>query len=397
MFLKSMSLRNYRSVRACDLQFDNPLFLVGRNGAGKSNVVDALQFMADCMAMQLEGAVEKRLGIGGIGNIDLDFGEPIALSFEFVHSPDQRADGTYTLRIVVRDDRSYYIEREVCRVTSLAGVTEMFDRSADGFVSSVGGLQPRLQEHGLVLPLIGGTGEFSDLVDSIASMRVYHVSYRNIRASDGAPIAATLGADGTNVDGVLYHLSKTSRPTLESINRFLATITPSPITALPAVMTNGGGHTFFDQQIGYRRLMTTLHRSQVSDGTLQALGIATALMQVPSPSVIVLEEPETNLHPGSLEAVADLIELVSTRTQVVVTTHSPDLLDAKWIGAENIRVVTWEDGATSVRLLGAVPQAALRDHLAGAGKLMRMNALDSAEPDVEDDAEHPDLFAPAAA
>ena len=64
----------------------------------------------------------------------------------------------------------------------------------------------------------------------------------------------------------------------------------------------------------------------MSSGTLYALGLVAVALQDPAPSLIAIEEPELNIHPGALEAIADILNIAAQRTQVVVTTHSPDLL-----------------------------------------------------------------------
>lgn len=108
--------------------------------------------------------------------------------------------------------------------------------------------------------------------------------------------------------------------------------------------------------------------------------------------MIAIEEPELNIHPGALEAVADILNIAAQRTQVVVTTHSPDLLDTKWVQPENLRVVEWEKGATRISELGEAPVQALRQHLMGAGEMLRADALDAAPPSAPDSEDVFDLF-----
>jgi len=71
--------------------------------------------------------------------------------------------------------------------------------------------------------------------------------------------------------------------------------------------------------------------------------------------------------------------------QVVITTHSPDLLDAKWIEDRHLRIVEWTDGATRVAPVSDATRQALQTHLMSAGELLRSNALNPAplfdEPD----------------
>jgi hypothetical protein len=64
--------------------------------------------------------------------------------------------------------------------------------------------------------------------------------------------------------------------------------------------------------------------------------------------------------------------------QVVITTHSPDLLDAKWITDHHLRIVDWREGATRVAPVSDATRKALHDHLMGAGELLRSNALEPA-------------------
>jgi len=113
----------------------------------------------------------------------------------------------------------------------------------------------------------------------------------------------------------------------------------------------------------------------MSDGTLRALGILLAVYQIPSPSVLVIEEPEASIHPGALSILLDLIRFASRSMQVVVTTHSPEVLDSTWLADNNLRLVAWEDGTTIVSRVGEMAGQALKAHLMGAGELLRSNAL----------------------
>ena len=69
------------------------------------------------------------------------------------------------------------------------------------------------------------------------------------------------------------------------------------------------------------------HPSQMSDGTLRFIFLATALLQPDPPSTILLDEPELGLHPYALALLAGLIQKASMRTQVIVSTQSAALLD----------------------------------------------------------------------
>jgi len=83
--------------------------------------------------------------------------------------------------------------------------------------------------------------------------------------------------------------------------------------------------------------------------------------------VLVIEEPEATIHPGALGAILDLLRHASRHMQLIVTTHSPDVLDADWLRDEDLRIVTWEEGATRILPLAGGTQEALREHLMSAG------------------------------
>ncbi|WP_176329821.1 AAA family ATPase [Thioflexithrix psekupsensis] len=86
-------------------------------------------------------------------------------------------------------------------------------------------------------------------------------------------------------------------------------------------------------QEGYEKLIPL---KRASDGTLRLLAYYTLLNQDELPKLVAIEEPERNLHPAALEGVANLLQKLSRRTQVVITTHSSQLLDALTLNAEDL-------------------------------------------------------------
>ena len=70
--------------------------------------------------------------------------------------------------------------------------------------------------------------------------------------------------------------------------------------------------------------------------------------------------------------------------QVVVTTHSPELLDGEWIEDRHLRIVTWREGVTKVSEVSEASRTVLRERLMGAGELLRANALEGGPLSDED-------------
>ena len=90
---------------------------------------------------------------------------------------------------------------------------------------------------------------------------------------------------------------------------------------------------------------------QLSDGTLRFICHATALLQPTPPATIVIDEPELGLHPYAISMLADLIKSASERTQVIISTQSPTLLDH--FAPEEIVVVNRQDGRSTFDRLDA--------------------------------------------
>ena len=91
--------------------------------------------------------------------------------------------------------------------------------------------------------------------------------------------------------------------------------------------------------------------SMESDGTIRLLGLVVALYQQPYLPVIGIEEPELTAHPDALAVLADMINEAARRSQVIVTTHSPDLIDflTDYRTVENLRIVELDGGVTTVQ------------------------------------------------
>ena len=81
------------------------------------------------------------------------------------------------------------------------------------------------------------------------------------------------------------------------------------------------------------------------------------------------------MHPGALGAVLDLIRHASRSMQVIVTTHSPEVLDAPWIEDKHLKIVVWQEGASHVLPPDNASREAMSKHLMGAGELLRSNAM----------------------
>ncbi|MBL8425438.1 MAG: ATP-binding protein, partial [Candidatus Accumulibacter phosphatis] len=137
----------------------------------------------------------------------------------------------------------------------------------------------------------------------------------------------------------------------------------------------------FRQEIAGAKHPWRFPANSMSDGTLRALGILVALYQggeTGRPSLVGIEEPEVALHPAAAAVVRDALVRASTRSQILVTSHSPELLDDASIAVETLLAVSANAGVTRIAPADEASRKAIREGLFTAGELLTLNQL---EPD----------------
>ena len=114
----------------------------------------------------------------------------------------------------------------------------------------------------------------------------------------------------------------------------------------------------FKQKVPGRKDPWAFSAANMSDGTLRGLGVLVALLQSNGrpPTLIGIEEPEVALHPAAVGILVDAIRDASQHTQVIITSHSPDLLDRPGLGEGSLLPVVAEEGVTIIGRLDDVGQ-----------------------------------------
>ena len=379
--LQRLQLDNYRSFRSESVELDNPTFLVGGNGAGKSNFVDAISFLSEAMASPLSAVFQRR---GGFGRVAHRLGKTrfatIGFHLKLQDLNDYTRQAAYDL--IVRGRRDYRLEivRERCTVEGFDGSTTTFNRRASrngersvrwsGDVSA-----PKLTSSTLALTLIGDS-RFEPVFDFLANIRTYSIDPLTLRSDHEQYGNMELDEDGSNAARVLRRIERKSPEDWEEICELLASAVPG-FDSVHARRRNG--ELTLEFLLNLRMGRARFDASDMSNGTLRALGILVAAYQRPAPSLMVIEEPEASIHPGALGVILDVLRDARRSSQIVVTTHSPDILDAKWIEDRHLRLVSWEEGITRVDPMAPSVKQAMTEQLFGAGELLRSNALDPAE------------------
>ena len=373
--ISKIIIKRFRSFPAATLSFENPLFVVGRNGSGKSNLADVFSFVSEAMVSPLQAVFDRRGGIASVRNRSSVKSAPpiLGLAFEF-GAFNGTEGGRFAFEVKALPNYRYKVVREQCLVRRKDGVRWWFDRG-DEWKSNADGLTPALEPTSLALPLVGGDERFAPIFRILGGMRVYAIEPARLRDMQDPDSGQTLRPDGSNGASVLQELLRgdDAREVKAQINSILVSIVPETTSVIPKKHGNKISMTF-SQEWGEGKKLS-FDAFSMSDGTLRSLGLIMAVFQKPSPSVLVIEEPEATIHPGALGAILDLIRRASKTMQVIVTTDSPELLDARWVTDENLCIVSWQEGASHLLLPSSATREAMRQHLMGAGELLRSNAL----------------------
>jgi predicted ATPase len=397
--IRRLFIEGFRSIRSEVVEFDNPTFLVGRNGSGKSNLIDALAFLSDSMSSSLPSILMRRGGGWIVGyakarSSSSETDQTLGIGVILGAIGDEITEARYSFEIAPTGYRrsTYHVLREQCVIERQGSRRDWFERRhGTPFQTNADGLRPQLTDEALALPLVGGDSRFAPVAQTLGGIRAYSITPERVRERQIADSGRILHGDGDNMASVLRLIQGNDPDDLQRICEIMNAIVPEFRRVEVTMNDDGRLGLKFTQRWGDGPNYLTLDGTCMSEGTARALGLMTAVYQPQTPAVLAIEEPEATIHPGALGVILDVLRHASERTQVIVTTHSPEVLDADWLEDRHIRVVSWEDGATRVTPPDAGSREALRQHLMTAGELLRSRVLEGPPLDT-DKCDEPKLF-----
>lgn len=373
-FVRRVRIRNYKSIRSCDIALGPLTVLVGPNGAGKSNFLDALRFCADALSTTLDLALRDRGGINEVRR--RSGGRPNHFAVRFDLNLPDGGTASYAFRIGAVSGKGFRVDEEVCIVRPHEiGAEEVRYRVKKGeLTTTVEERLPAVATDRLYLVSASNVAAFRPLFDGLTSMGFYNLSPAAIRPPQQPDDGSLLRRDGGNLASVLGHLERTNRPTLDRIVEYLRQVAPG-VEGVAKQSVGPMESIEFKQKVPGRKDPWAFSAANMSDGTLRGLGVLVALLQSNGrpPTLIGIEEPEVALHPAAVGILVDAIRDASQHTQVIITSHSPDLLDRPDLDEGSLLPVVAEEGVTIIGRLDDVGRDVLRDHLFTAGELLRMN------------------------
>ncbi|MCK6639063.1 MAG: AAA family ATPase [Bacteroidia bacterium] len=374
--IKRIEVSNYKSLGIKTvLELGSKNVLVGRNGSGKSNVIDIIRFVADIMKLGLEGAITKRHGIKSIRRWSSGRPLVVSISLEIV---EKDFDAKYSFEITGHKKYEYDVKKEYAWIKERdSGVVHSYQVESGTWIVPIPNLKPTLTPLNLCLPLIAGDSRFKPLVDSLRNMAVYNIYPDALRIPQTYDPQKPMEEHGNNWVSILKDQDPETWKSdlIESLYKLTNEIDDISIKQVTGYLITAFKHG----ESGESNKGKWFDATQESDGTLRIAGIITALIQVPRLTVIGIEEPELTIHPGAIPILYDFISEASAKSQVIITTHSPELLDY-WQGAtEFIRVVEKIDGLTTIRRVDEEQIHLVKEGLMTIGELHREGELQSSQ------------------
>jgi predicted ATPase len=390
--VKTIHVRNFKSLKDISLQLGLRNVLVGPNMAGKSNFIDVFRFLARMVlpAMGTYGLPNAVQTMGGFSELVWKGGESnlisICLEGEFPADdlPQSNLSWHYELSIVGDQWGNVTVQDELLTVSGPNGKYSLVDKSQ--------GRRSMLNPAGQTLSQVHDASrsvlefEIPDWQGNLlrryfSSWRFYHLVPPLMKAVNQTVATSFLTEYGNNLSSWLMTLQTGHSESFERIRRLMTGVFPD-VESIFTVPTQQATVLVASRE---RHLKSPVSAWQMSDGELAFLALASLILcptQLGSPLVCV-EEPENHLHPRLLETLVEVLKQVQdelpaqNRAQVAVSTHSPYLVDK--FDIEELIVAEKRGGATVFSRPS--DKTHLRDLLqreeAGLGELFYSGALGS--------------------
>lgn len=415
--IKMVQIENYKSLVSVSLDLEPFTVFVGPNGSGKSNLIDALAFLQECLAESVEVALSKRAGIANIISRheyrkalplirDNRPQEKLLKEYERLSEnaagmgfrltldlrEDLRAD--YSVRIVATEWGGFLISRERCVIQKSDGEQFSFDIRFGRFEKPIPGLMPYVAADRLALFAASANKEFRPAYDFLSSMRCYSIVPDVLRSPQNPDTGYYLKKDGSNAVGVLKNMLRLGQDAELNVN--LVKLLGNMVEGIEGVnVIPYGTHEVlvFMQNIGLPELQQ-FPALNMSDGTLRTLGVLLAVCQPGQPAVVGIEEPEATVHPAVSEILMEVLLKSSEDRQILITTHSPDIIEYEGLRSDQLRLVSWHRGQTIISPVPATLRKLIKEQLYSKGELLSSGEMRLDEDELESYVRDTNLFGP---
>lgn len=336
-YLLRLKVGNFRSLRDVEVYLRPLNVLVGPNGSGKSNLLDVIAFLGDAIRTDLGPALDLRGGFERVRFRGTRSNSKISIDVEASVTRNSSARATDNYSLVVsrgRARRGPALRREErfeFKRTAGPGRRITVEGSTITYIRSGGARTASLREGSLGLaslpkldPEEGGE-QVQELADLFAGFRVFDIDVSSARLPSREGYSRTLAPDASNLASFLAYMHE------EHADRFQA-LRDDARMFIPGMerlefMPVGGATEGMVLNLVERGLSDATTLAEASYGSVRALALLALLYDPSPPRLTCIEEIDHGLHPHILDRLVDLLREASSRTQFLIATHSPALVN----------------------------------------------------------------------
>lgn len=346
MFLTHLNIQNWRNFLSAEVSFGERTFLVGPNASGKSNFLDIFRFMRDIVkqpAGGLQKAVSDRGGLSKIRCLSARHDPIVELEFHFSESIKGKDKWKYIIGIKYEGkgrQRTFISKEEVMKNGKKILDRPDKDDQADTW--------RRTQTH---LEQINSNKEFREIYDYFNQVRYFHIIPQLLRHPENffnTSVPREEDAFGFYfLESIIETTQKSQEARLKKIEKALQTAVPQ-LKDLSIKRDDRGVPHLEALYEHWRPKAGKQQEDQFSDGTLRLIGFLWSILE--TNSLLLLEEPELSLNAFIVKKIPSIISQTSKKKkqQLIISTHSPDLLSDKGIGGEEILLFIPEKEGTKI-------------------------------------------------
>jgi predicted ATPase len=358
MIITNVVLKNWRNFRSANVRLGSRVFIVGPNASGKSNFLDLFQFLRD-LAIAGGGLQKAVYDRGGISKIRcLAARQNPDLEIEVELSEDNGAKNTWTYAIGIKQEarghRQPFLAYE--RVSRNGKLILSRPDSSDE-TDPLRLTQTHLEQ-------ISANSLFREIARFFEAIDYLHLVPQLIRHPEAFAGPGMPGDPyGRNfLERVARTSEKIRKSRLRRIEAALRIAVPQ-LSELTDIKDETGIPHLEAVYRHWRPKGAKQREDQFSDGTLRLIGLLWSLLE--SSSLLLLEEPELSLNTGIVKKLPALMYRIQKQRQrqVMVSTHSPDLLSDPGIGGEEVLLFTPSEEGTRIELASTVQE--IKDLLEG--------------------------------
>ncbi|MDX1992415.1 MAG: AAA family ATPase [bacterium] len=371
--IERIKLKNFRSIQGLDLELKSLNVLIGRNGSGKSNFLSFFHLLGEGARGRLNRTIVNELrGFEFLRFLNADTWENISWDVTFSSDPvssryeplfyegelSPRGVAGYNIQSEIISRPPYpdkhhlgpykYLEVRDGTVTKLKARPNEDSESREDEVAKFEGLDQEL-----AVAEIRNPTRYPSIDEVYRRLREWTV-FRGFGERELSQVRGPqtlnvvnplqLDPDGSNLVSILYEL--TNQPQYEEIYNRLNEIIQAvfeDFSKFDLPLVAGAQASLSFRSRNFKKSIPALF---MSDGQLRFLGLIVLLLLPSPPKLLLIDEPEIGMHPKMITIFAEVLKSAAQRTQIIVSTHSPQLIDA--LSPDDLLVVDRENGATVI-------------------------------------------------